>query len=351
MGRMGRGWTAVVAAVTLLLPLGSGAEAIAPDVVALPGPCDGLVALDLDEVVLCSHGPDHAPAPRARGAGAPVPRRAVTCIGDGRSGQRVQVLYVHGSDRGPASNELRAHIERWVEQVEWTIWASAREHGGDRRIRWQTSDCRVEVTSEAVSRAALLDFDTMIGELRSRGYRRGDRSYLTFVHSGAYCGIGTAPRDDSASSNRADRTAGYARVDSGCWDTGDRGYHSIAAHELVHTLGAVQRSAPNATTGAHCTDEHDLLCYDDGTGGRVRTVCRDGDAGTSGAGDRFDRLLDCGGDDYFHPSPASGSYLASHWNTADSARLHDPARAASQGRPAPSPTGDPVGYVRWLIGG
>lgn len=348
---MGRLWGVAVAAVALALhPLGVGAEAVAPHVEARPELCDGLAQLDLDDVLLCTHGADHAPATLADGAGSPVPRKSVTCLGDGRSGQRVQVLYVHGSNHGPASSALRSDIRSWAEQVEWTVWASARGHGGDRRVRWQTSACAVQVTSQVVSSAALLDFGTMVKELRSRGYKRSDRSYLAFVHSGAYCGIATAPRDDSRTSNRADRTPGYARVDRGCWDTGDKGYHSIAAHELMHTLGAVQRSAPNATSGAHCTDEHDLLCYDDGTGGSVRIVCKDNDSSTYGSGDRYDRLLDCRGDDYFNPSPRSGSYLTRHWNTADSARLHDPTQRASQSSPRPSPTGDPVGYALWLIG-
>lgn len=338
------------AAVLLVVP---AAVAMAPrvDAVGSAGPCDGVLQLNLTDVVLCTHGPDTAPAQLANGSGPPVPRRAVTCIGDGRSGQRVQVLYVHGSTHGPASGALRADIEDWVEQVEWTVWASARQHGGDRRVRWQTSGCDVQITSQQVSRSALLDFDSMVSELRSRGYDRTDRSYLLFVQAGAYCGIATAPRDDRPSSNRADRIPGYARVDRACWDAGDEGYHSVAAHELLHTLGAVQASAPHGTPGAHCTDEHDLLCYDDGTGGSVRTVCRDGDSSTSGAGDAFDRLLDCRGDDYFNPSPPSGSYLATHWNTANSARLHDPTarRSSSGGDDSPSPTEDPVGYAFGLL--
>lgn len=333
-------------------PLGADAATPVPDVGL--GVCGALTPLRLADVDLCTHGPDYAPAAAGTGSGEPVRRREVTCLGNGTNGQRVHVLYLHGSSRGTASAALREDIRGWVEQVEWTVQASADRHGGDRRVRWLTSSCEVRVDSLRVSNGALGDFDTMVGELRAAGHDRTDRTYLAFVDATTYCGIATAPRDDRATDNRADRTAGYARVDRNCWDAGDEGHHSIAAHELLHTLGAVQRSAPHATPGAHCTDEHDLLCYDDGTGGAVRTVCRDSDGGTSGSGDAFDRLLDCGGDDYFNPAPRRGSYLDTHWNTADSARLHDPdassssSSSGSSDRP-PSPTGDPVGYVVWLL--
>ncbi len=354
---------AVACAVVVVAP-SLAADAAAPAVRAVDAaagaavPCGGLEVLAVDDLGLCTHGPDHAPAAAGTGAGRPVPRRGVTCVGDGRSGQRVEVLHVHGSNRGSASSGLRDDVLGWVEQVEWTVVESARAHGGDRRVRWMTDDCDVRVLSRRVSDAALVDFNAMIDELRGAGFRRADRTYLLFVDDTTYCGIATAPRDDSATDNRADRVAGYARVDRGCWGAGDAGYHSIAAHELFHTLGAVQSSAPNATSGAHCTDEHDLLCYDDGSGSGVRTVCRDGDGETSGAGDGFDRLLDCRGDDYFNPRPRSGTYLATHWNTADSARLHDPdAREPSGGgggggsSSPPSPTGNPVGYAFWLVFG
>ncbi len=347
--------------LTRTLPVGAVAVAVALGVVTTAGAvtpsveveCPGLQQL-ASASGLCTHGPDAAPAGagESSSAGDPVPERELSCVDGGVSGQRVEVLYLHGSSASAASSERRQEILRWSEQVEWTVHESARRRGGDRRVRWRMSGCELRITSVRVSNAALADFGDMVDELRDRGYSSRDRTYLLFADSDTYCGIATAPRDDDPRDNRADSTAGYARVDRPCWDVADRGYHAIAAHELLHTLGAVQASAPHGTTGAHCTDEYDLLCYDDGTADGIQVVCRDQDDSTSGAGDANDRLLDCGGDDYFHPSPPRGSYLDSHWNTADSARLHDPdADQGSSGGGAPSPTGDPVGYAFWLLFG
>jgi hypothetical protein len=82
-------------------------------------------------------------------------------------------------------------------------------------------------------------------------------------------------------------------------------------HELLHTIGAVAPGAPNGSGGGHCTDAYDLMCYDDGRGPALRWVCPPLDW-VIGA------QIDCGGDDYFNPRPAPGSYLATHWNVYDS---------------------------------
>jgi hypothetical protein len=92
-------------------------------------------------------------------------------------------------------------------------------------------------------------------------------------------------------------------------------------HEITHNLGAVQWSAPHSTQPAggtaaqygHCWQGADVMCYveDSGAAHQMQQDCAP-IAGTITQG------YDCGGDDYFNPAPAPGSYLATHWNTYDS---------------------------------
>ena len=82
----------------------------------------------------------------------------------------------------------------------------------------------------------------------------------------------------------------------------------MAAHELGHTLGAVNNNAPNASGHAHCTDEWDVMCYKDGAEVVIQTKCPDR---------AHDDRLDCNHDDYYSTDPAAGSYLANNFNVAD----------------------------------
>jgi hypothetical protein len=92
-------------------------------------------------------------------------------------------------------------------------------------------------------------------------------------------------------------------------------------HEISHTLGAVNYSAPHTSAGAegprgHCTDGYDVMCYADGPSPLVpytTTACPQ-IAGSAG----MIQTYDCGHDDYFSPSPAPGSYLDTHWNLYNS---------------------------------
>jgi hypothetical protein len=86
-------------------------------------------------------------------------------------------------------------------------------------------------------------------------------------------------------------------------------------------LGAVQKSAPHYDNTGHCTDDRDLMCYQNAGGKRTYVRCR------ASAGNV---RLDCGKDDYFNTSPKPGTYLSRHWNTANSSFLYGggPARPA-----------------------
>jgi hypothetical protein len=112
-----------------------------------------------------------------------------------------------------------------------------------------------------------------------------------------------------------------AAVDGACiaglqWSQDGGGM--VAAHELGHTLGAVQNHAPYSNNHGHCVDEWDVMCYDDGSGRKMTYRCGKAGAGPSNP---YDRLLDCGMNTYFNPKPKADSYLATHWNIAKSSYL------------------------------
>lgn len=88
---------------------------------------------------------------------------------------------------------------------------------------------------------------------------------------------------------------------------------SVMLHEMSHNLGAVQNSAPHSSGGGHCNDRYDVMCYADGgpqSAPYIACPRIDGE---------MNETWDCGGDDYFNPTPAPGSYLATHWNLFASA--------------------------------
>jgi hypothetical protein len=314
--------------------------------------CDGMSAGARSGV--CTHGPDAAPPgrdvrkPRSvaelrRAAGLNSPAAtarstpgtvtvptdgsgAIVCDGDGVTGKRVQVLYVVAADQPDRFLSLVDALGQYTLRADGQLNASARKSGSVRHFRFVTDGdgaggCVLDIQRVAIGAAEDDTWDAMIPALKAQGYNRPDRKYLIYADANVYCGMGSYYTDSQpGQTNVANGTRPeYARVDAGCWNYSE-------AHELMHTLGGVQTDAPHATPGGHCFDEYDELCYDDGSGVRMKSVC----ASSQGT------LYDCNGDDYFLAAkPAAGTYLSGHWNTADSAFL----LGASLGTAPPPLTG------------
>jgi len=316
--------------------------------------CRGLYAGAQSGV--CTHGPDPAPAgvdvtqrrstaeivattaPSVSGTtpGTSTPPTdgtgAVVCEGDGVSGKRIQTLYVVASDKTDRFDAVKDTLGQNAVNADRQYNGSAQQNGAARHLRFVTASdglggCVLDLRKVVVATTADDTFDATITAVKAQGYNRTDRKYMLWVDANVYCGIGSVYRDSQAGQTNLNNGsyAQYGRSDNGCWNYAE-------AHELMHNLGGVQPDAPNATPNFHCSDEYDEMCYDDDGSGPVvmRQIC------PSSVG----KLFDCNDDDYFNAgSVPTGTYLASHWNTATSAFLINPTVPPADTTPPAVPVG------------
>jgi hypothetical protein len=282
--------------------------------------CGDLIAIHVGDRTYCTHGED----PPMAAPGAAVedgdggvgiesveePAPPALCLDNGVSGPRIQIVYVRRSDRPSRLPELLPVFRRLAAEMDIIFDQSAGKTGGTLRPRFVTNgNCQVDVPELAVPPRTLDGFGSLIQKMDEAGFGALDRKYLMLVDERMFCGIGTFNGGNGADSpnTAAHNFTGYARVDTPCWDAGSM------AHEISHTMGGVQYSAPHTSGGAHCIDEWDVMCYSDQPfRPKMEFRCPAGSE---------DFRLDCNNDDYFSAHPAPGSYLATHWNMADSIYL------------------------------
>lgn len=269
------------------------------------------------EVVGCTHGPDPVPPgldatvsvePLANGdETTPTTATAsgIPCDGDGATGPRVQLLYVRAADKPDRYDQFANSFPQYAAVMNNAFVESSLQNGGTlRQIRFDQNPttCEPTVVRAVVSATGDDNIANTRAELRAQGYSRADRHYLVWMDSLVYGGIAYIQPDDRPGVENANNGgSSFARVDSGNWG----GY--TEAHEIMHTFGAVQLSAPHVDN-YHCTDSlNDRMCYSGS-----RTLCK-------GTAVQFD----CNKDDYFNTSESIplSNYLASHWNTANSLYL------------------------------
>jgi hypothetical protein len=306
----------------------------------------------------CTHGPD--PAPAGRDVREPVSLNEIAalttgdpgetgtgsdriaCVGDGVDGNRVQAVYAYPAGGPDNFDEVAPYIRQWAALTDRIMNESAAKTGGIRHVRYVTDlACQLDVAKVALSEQGVASLSGTTGDLAAQGLDRPDRKYLVWADAYVYCGIATVEPDDRAdqhNANNGGRSPGMVgRIDRGCWGNS---WLSAEAHELVHILGGVQPTSPHGTWNYHCSDEWELMCYDDdstadgyvgshGTLVPIAQVCPKSHEG----------LLDCGDDDYFSTNPAPDSWLAEHWNVANSSFLTSEGSPVSPDNTAPGSTG------------
>ena len=239
------------------------------------------------------------------------------------TGPYVQVLYLYWGT-GDFANE-KERIRRSVASVDrlFKISASAVKNSsgtaGNRHVRWaMDSGCKLKITAVKMPTGSSDSLFPIRDNLVSRGIIKSSSKYLAYVDSGyCYGGVAQIAPNSSKAATNPSNTGGSLAMVYDCWDS----FHpyagfgaTIAAHELMHTLGAVQYNAPHTTKG-HCWDDlgephvgADIMCYDDYGVAASKFYER--------CTPTYPEVFDCGKDDYFNPYPSSGSYLSKYWNTA-----------------------------------
>lgn len=344
----------LLGALALLLALGqpAGAGAPAVQVLAGAGPCGpGLTLLVGPASRSCVHTTSDVFDGRTQAiwSGGTPATAAPVCYGDGQTGARVQLIYgyVAGTRNNAASvvPQVRSVMAPRMQAV-----VKAASLGKDLGIRFAyEAGCRslsvpvvafpADTVTGAKGSAATVQFPKMITHLKALGYDRTDRKYEVIWdrwNSESVCGLGElAPQTDqptAANLHNGLPTAG-ARTDvpsalgqdlpvprysavwhnafgprgPSCWAL-DQSGAGVQVHELMHTLGAVQLSAPHSDGGGHCTDTPSVMCSVPWGARPSVTAC---------AVQKV-QVLDCGMDDFWNPSPAQGSYLATGDNVATS---------------------------------
>ena len=272
---------------------------------------------------------------------------APVCLGNGVNGPRIQLVYIYVEGQPDRSSVMVPRItNEIVPRMEGTYRETSKAQGREIGLRLHMPDCKLAVTTLEISEAngEPTDPGTMLSRvaelIQEKGLVTTDRKFLVWLDAGnkGACGIAgtTVPlvangTDNAVAGNAANlgfqaspalplETAlifrygtpvlGEVPHQPECWGRGGTGART-EIHELTHSLGAVGSAAPNSNGFGHCTDDLDIMCY--GERG-VSTVPR--------CAVQVE-LLDCGADDYFNARPNAGSYLSTHWNTANSRFLGD----------------------------
>lgn len=310
---------------------------------------DGLLDVLDDEgaLVATTHGPDPAPANPTFNAGTAPPPRPPVCVAPGTAYSH-RVIYARASNVADRYAEMAPQVRRMVEVATGYMWNGGSAFGLGIAPRVQCSSGTIIVDAATLpTPVASRTFSTVVSDLQALGYNDPKVKYWVWHDDGSSrgCGggVGSVYSDDRPGVENWNNGNGVALFGV-TWNCLDLSGAQVMSHENGHNMGAVQNSAPRSTLGLHCIDGLDIMCYDDdGANGNLYTETR-----------CAVRVYDCGNDDYFHPFPAGGSYLATHWNVAGTnnrfvARNACPLLASGQLVAGTPPGSAGVGVFGWNV--
>ena len=247
-----------------------------------------------------------------------------------QGGDHYTVWYVYPEGTASRYASVVDSLRLYVGGASDFIDASAAQTGGHLQLRiLHDSNCQIIVRELALPLSLMRDFWGLYDYFDQQGYTQINNPSINaviYLDDPYFCGQGSLWPDDTDSPSNLNNDGGEISVlGVGCWSA------NITMHEIGHNAGAVQHSAPHMTSGWHCTDEYDVMCYNDGTG-TTTIVCQN-----TGLDDRYD----CNDDDYFNTNPAPGSYLDTHWNPAAQPWRFYITPSQPTPTPEPSPTNTP----------
>jgi len=247
------------------------------------------------------------------------------CLDKNSKAPRFQVLYISENISKELSLEITDMVNRGVGVSNTILKKSSND---EREFRFNTNeDCTPNIISLSLEKTINLEPNNLVEYLNKNKNKilnsntTTPTNFLVYVSTTSeFCGQGTGlplvqknskwVQDTTPSiGNGINKGSQVALIGLPCFK-----YPQVVAHELVHTLGAVSATSPNASLHGHCLDGHDLMCYSDAPSLTLSVKCQAIES-------IF--ILDCNGDDYFALKPTPDSYLATHWNTADNLFLYN----------------------------
>jgi len=192
----------------------------------------------------------------------------------------VQFTWIASPDEPVDKIAVEAQLRKIAEQVNWLFWRDADSYREMRLPAWKvTADCKLDIRwSNGLITGTIPPVD-------------GEAKLIQIEDTDRYCGYAYVNVDDEPGPGNMNNWSSLAAVSRQCLGV------FVVAHELLHSIGAVQPSSPHSDGHFHAT-QFDIM----------GTISAD----NCGIYDK----IDCGNDDYFSLTP--GNRFTGRWNSADS---------------------------------